>query len=186
MQHLAFIHKAMGVSMVVPYNPIDCYWFVAGDITQVWSSARMMYVPVGDDNYQQWLASGLNTTSTNPAAGDLSAVMQEQALPLYFGAGITIVSDSTPAINSTYGLDPTTLDQIGTVARDSAAGFGLPLGAESFQYPDMDGNIRSLSEPNVQNLYKAMRNYVAATTYAIKTRVMGGAADLPSSTVPIP
>lgn len=171
--------------MVVPYNPGDCYWFVGGDITQVWSSKRMAYVDVGDSDYQLWLTQPDIVTSTNPAATDLSLVMQQQALPLYFSSGIQIQSASTPAINATYGLDPTTLDQIGTVARDSAAGFGLPLGLETFTYPDLMGNPRALSEPIIQGMYKAMRNYIAQTTFAVQTRVLGGDAALPSNVCPI-
>ena len=33
----------------------DWYWFVGGDKTQVYSSARQSYVPVSDSIYQAWL-----------------------------------------------------------------------------------------------------------------------------------
>ena len=39
----------------------DAYWFVAGDTTKVWSSARVAYVPTTDAAYQAWLAAGHTT-----------------------------------------------------------------------------------------------------------------------------
>lgn len=169
------------------YNPIDCYWFVGGDTSQVWSSARMEYVPVGDDAYRTWIAQPEAITSTNPSRADLADVMREHALPLYFASGITITSASNPAINGTYALDQKALDQVGAVARDSAVGFGLPNSAESFQYSDLTGAVKHLSEANVQDLYKAMRNYIAQTTLAVQKRVMGDASmALPSNQARLP
>lgn len=169
------------------YNPIDCYWFVGGDIDQVWSSARMEYVPAGDDGYREWLAQPGVITSTNPSRADLADVMREHALPLYFATkGLTITSASNPAINGTYALDQSTLDRVGAVARDSAVGFGLPNGGDSFQHANLVGEVKYLSETNVQDLYKAMRNYIAQTTLAVRERVMGGAARMPSNQVSIP
>jgi hypothetical protein len=39
----------------------DAYWFVADDTSQVWSSARVAYVPVDDPAYLAWLEAGHET-----------------------------------------------------------------------------------------------------------------------------
>lgn len=38
------------------FNPLDWYWIVGGDQTQVYSSARGIFVPVADPTYVAWLA----------------------------------------------------------------------------------------------------------------------------------
>ena len=172
--------------MVNSYNPIDNYWFVAGDMSRVWSSKRFAYVSAGDGDYQSWLADPRNITAINPSVDDLSLVMQEQALPVYFQTtGLVVTSQSNTAVNGTYALDRTTLNQIGAVARDVGAGLGLPLGNDSFGYPDINGNIKMLNEQNIMDLYKAMRNFIAATTYAVQQSVTGQSVQLPPNTVTI-
>lgn len=166
------------------YNPIDWYWFIGGDNTQVWSSARMEYVPVNDATYGAWVSMP-NITSTNPSQADLAAVMIQQALPLYFGSGIVITSDSTPSMNATYPLDADSVTLIGNAARDVASGLGFALGTTTMPVTDQAGVVHALSEPNVLNLYKAMRAYMATTQAAVQTRAMGGTAALPSNAVGI-
>ena len=36
----------------------DAYWAVAGDTTEVWSSAQVAYVPLDDPAYLAWLEAG--------------------------------------------------------------------------------------------------------------------------------
>jgi hypothetical protein len=40
------------------YDPFNWYWIVAGSTTQVYSSAVVAYVPVGNATYVAWLAAG--------------------------------------------------------------------------------------------------------------------------------
>ncbi len=40
------------------YNRSNWYWLVAGNTTQVYSSATGAYVPSTDATYEAWLASG--------------------------------------------------------------------------------------------------------------------------------
>lgn len=40
---------------IVSFDPANWYWVVAGDTTQVYSSAVVNYVPVADAAYQAWL-----------------------------------------------------------------------------------------------------------------------------------
>lgn len=39
------------------FNPSDWYWAVGGSTTQVYSSARNIYVPVSDEAYVAWVAA---------------------------------------------------------------------------------------------------------------------------------
>ena len=41
--------------MPIPLNSKDWYWFVGGDTTKVYSSARNVYVDTSDSDYQNWL-----------------------------------------------------------------------------------------------------------------------------------
>lgn len=47
---------------MIDYNPSNHYWFVAGDETQVFSSAAGDYVPVSNKTYQAWVNDGGLTT----------------------------------------------------------------------------------------------------------------------------
>lgn len=78
-------------------------------------------------------------------------------------AGCRIQSASNPVLNTTWALDEETLTEIGSVARDSAAGLGLPMGASVFQYPDKSGMPVACTPAQMQLLYKALRDYVAAS-----------------------
>jgi hypothetical protein len=57
----------------------DAYWFVAGDTTQVWSSARVAYVPTTDTAYLAWLAAG-NTTIEVISEDELSKTLNDIGL----------------------------------------------------------------------------------------------------------
>jgi hypothetical protein len=102
-----------------------------------------------------------------------------------FAAGIAITSTGTPALNATYALDQTTLDQIGAVARDVAGGLGLPGGGASFSYPDIAGVPRSFTAANVQALYRAMRDLVFALDTQAAIANAGGVPAWPAQTATI-
>ena len=57
----------------------DAYWFVAGDTTRVWSSARAAYVPVTDPAYLAWLADG-NVTIEVVSEDELSKTLNDLGL----------------------------------------------------------------------------------------------------------
>lgn len=169
------------------YDLTNHYWFVSGITTQVWSSSIFNYVSIDDTTYQIWLAIPGNVPTAALSASDLSFVVQTQILPAYFNSTtINITSNSNASINSTYAIDAATLSQVGDVARDIASGLGLPLSASVFQYPDASGVSQTLNPENVKDLYKAMRDYIAAFSYAAQTIVMGGNVDFPSKDITIP
>lgn len=117
------------------------------------------------------------------------AWVARQAVPatlaMKLAAGISITSTGSPSISATYALDQTTLDQIGSVARDAAAGLGLPGGAGSFTYPDINSVPRALSSANVQALYKAMRDLVFALNTQAAIAAAGGTPSWPQQSATI-
>lgn len=57
------------------YNPRDWYWVVAGDPTQVFSSALGAYVPVDDATYAAWLGTGDNRPTPIGSENSLGEVL---------------------------------------------------------------------------------------------------------------
>jgi hypothetical protein len=110
----------------------------------------------------------------------------EQHVADRIAQGITITSTSTAAASAVYALDATTMEQIGSVARDDAAGLGLPGGAPSFTYPDASGTPHALSGPQVQALYKAQRDLLWALNTQAAVAERGGTPTWPPSTATIP
>lgn len=118
-----------------------------------------------DDTVQQgWTFTAPSTFSAPaPPPAPTAAELAIAAL----GTGLQIVSTGTPTLNATYALDSTTLDQVGALARDCAAGLGFPLGAQTFSYPDLSGNPHTFTPAAIQDLYKALRDYVFNLTVVI-------------------
>lgn len=63
------------------YNPADHYWIVAGDDSQVYSSARAGFVPVDDAEYAAWSGSGTATRIVSMA--ELEDVLRAAKVPPY-------------------------------------------------------------------------------------------------------
>jgi hypothetical protein len=78
------------------YQPQDYYWFVGGDNTKVYSSARNIYVDAAtDSDYQTFVANGDVAIDADSEAG-IWHLMQD-FLPLYLWNGTTF---SQPAANA--------------------------------------------------------------------------------------
>lgn len=130
---------------------------------------------------------------TQPSSGTLNGLIpqvtiQQSAQSDYttnLGNGIAITSTATPALNATYGLDPTTLSQIQALANDCAVGFGFPGGAGSFAYPDQTGTPHTFASADMVNLYKAMRNLIYAMQTTLAARLQGNNAGWPSQSATI-
>jgi hypothetical protein len=70
------------------FNPRDFYWFVGGDETKVYSSARNIYVdPTTDPDYLSFLDTGNGPNNTEAEAG-IWHLMQD-LLPLFVWNGTT-------------------------------------------------------------------------------------------------
>jgi hypothetical protein len=167
------------------YNPSDWYWQITGD-PLVWSSARFQYVDrTVDPPFQQWATLGGLITPID-SMDSLGAIMAAQVIPPYLMAnGLQVSSTGTPALNSTYGLDDSTLNQIGTLARDTACGFGFPRGQSSFDYPDSFGNQVNFTPAQIQSLYVAMRDYIAGVNLTVAALVHRQMSTLPTQPVAI-
>jgi hypothetical protein len=129
-----------------------------------------------------WIAEG-NVPAAAP--GPDSAQQARDAYATKLGAGIAITSTGTPALNATYALDQVTLDEVGALARDCAAGLGFPQGASTFAYPDIAGTPRTFTPPEMQALYRAMRDMVFLLNEAMATMAAGGSPSWPVQTAVI-
>ena len=120
------------------------------------------------------------------AAAALPAQMQTVIM-----AGLTIAcaqnaSICTSTIATTWALDQTTTDQIGSVARDFGTNLGLPGGLSTFTYPDAGQVPRAMPGAQVQEVYKAQRDYLLALDTAIFAASQGAPLVLPPATVSLP
>lgn len=70
---------------VLPYNPFDWYWIVAGDTSQIYSSRAVSYIPPSDPTYQVWLAGG-NQPAKIPNQQELIDVLVTYEVPVPAGA----------------------------------------------------------------------------------------------------
>lgn len=100
------------------------------------------------------------------------------------GAGLTLSCTGDPALSATYALDRTTMDQIGSVARDVAAGLGFPDG-ETFEYPDAAGLPHVFTPERLIGLYKAQRQVLSRINTQAAVLANGGVPSWPDQTATI-
>jgi len=162
------------------FNISDAYWLVSGQPLLAWSSARFMYVDTAADvGFQAYVAAGNQATQIS-SFHVLADVMRLQRVPAYLLSGVTVTFTQTPSLTSLYALDPTSMDQVGTLARDTACNFGFPGGSLSFQYPDFNSNMLSFNAAQIQQLYIALRDYTNAVYQAVTALVF----ELPGAVMP--
>ena len=160
------------------YNPLDWYWFVGGNTSQVYSSARAEYVPVSDTTYVAWAVNNTATSILN--APELYEVLILQWIPSVFAAGINITSTGTPSLNDTYPLDPQSQQYITSISTGVAAGKGLPGGGSTFMY-----NGHSFTAANFLAFAQAAEDYAYNLVQALGGIVISGAGSMPSSNITI-
>lgn len=97
-------------------------------------------------------------------------------------AGMMTLCEHNPMLSAIWALDMITTNQIGSVAKDAAAGMGLPMSQPYFAYPDRNGTMRLMNAEEVQQLYRAMRDYIAG----IMMYDTGRQENLPGQPVYIP
>ena len=132
-----------------------------------WNGTEWTNPPAGAITVPTPPPSGDSTWVSNAwVPGPMALVAQAQAMvAAALQAGLTIESTATPALNATYALDTTTLDQIKGLKDDVKQSLGLPF--TPFYYPDINGTNRGpFAENDVVNLYVAMRNYATALDQA--------------------
>jgi len=72
--------------------------------------------------------------------------------------GIALTCTSNSAINATYPLDDRSFAMVGAIARDAASGLGLPHGAATVSFPDLNSASHDFTETQTIDFYKAMRD----------------------------
>jgi hypothetical protein len=167
------------------YNPQNWYWQVAGNSTQVWSSARLAYVPASDSIYEAWLAAG-NQPTNIVSAPDLLGVMQQQAVPRFQVSGVAIISTSTPSLSGTYAIDPASLANLTALSTGIAAGKPLPGGGTTFNYADIAGVQRAFTAASFLNLAAAIETYVYDFDQALAALIASQSATMPAPSLTIP
>jgi hypothetical protein len=100
--------------------------------------------------------------------------------------GITITSDSTPALNATYPITDADFARVGGIARDAASGIGLPNGAATVPIPDIDGGTHDFSATSVVDLYKAERDLRMRMAEQRDIMIAGGTPQWPYQVATIP
>lgn len=164
----------------MPIDITDAYWIVTGQPLLAWSSARFTYVATHTDaDYQTWVNAG-NQAIQIGSFRALAEVMRLQRVPNYLLAGVTVTFTQNSSLTARYALDPLSMDQVGTLARDTASGFGFPGGSISFQYPDFNSNMLSFSALEIQQLYIALRDYTNSIYQAVAALVF----ELPGAEMP--
>jgi hypothetical protein len=131
-------------------------------------------------NAAAWTISGGNivAVSAPPPTSD-------QVLASKIALGIAITSTGAPSISATYALDATTLDQIGSVARDFSSGLGLPGDIMTFTYPDATGQPRTFTGDQLAALYRKQRNLLAVLNTQAAIMAHGGTPVWPTQTATI-
>lgn len=162
----------------------DHYWFVGGDTTKVWSSARVRYVEPTDAAYLAWMVGG-RVASNIATSGELFELLIAQWVPLVFSQGVAVTSTGMPSLKGTYALSDRAISQITTIATGIAAGKPLPGGGSTFNYPDISNTMHEFTETNFLNFGISIEGYVYNFEQALSTLLNGGAANLPSSSLTI-
>jgi hypothetical protein len=114
--------------------------------------------------------------------------LSEQAgaqLATRIAAGIAITCTGNSTLDATYALDDATMGQIGAVARDDAAGLGLPGGDPTFTYPDAGGVPRIFTGARLQALYRAQRDLLFHLQTQAAAMAAGGTPAWPVQTATI-
>jgi hypothetical protein len=73
--------------------------------------------------------------------------------------GVAITFTGFPALSVVYPLDDVSLLTLGNVARDAAAGLGLPMETGTYPQQDLSGAFHVLTSAQVQKLYVRLRDY---------------------------
>ncbi len=81
--------------MMKPYTPANWYWYVAGDLTQVYSSAAVAYVVASDPTFVAWLAKGNVATKINS---------EQELFDVLLAAGVPVPGGTVPSDAAKNGM----------------------------------------------------------------------------------
>jgi hypothetical protein len=168
--------------IVTFYNFSDWYWIVSGDASRVWSSARMMFVPASDPDYQAWQQPGKVATRIG-STDELFSVLVQQCFAAAASAGVSVNCVSDASLSGIYSIDPQSLQNISAISTGIAAGKPLPGGGAKFPYPI--GSSHNFDGANFLNFASAIEGFVWAYQQAIADRLAGTATPVPSASLSI-
>ena len=106
---------------------------------------------------------------------------QEQAAAI-LQAGCAVTSASTPALNATYPLDATHLDDLTALVAGISAGQGLPDGASTVTLFDATGAAHAFNSTQLVALGAALRNVF----YGCQMVIGGQSTTVPGQPAAIP
>ena len=106
---------------------------------------------------------------------------QEQAAAI-LQAGCAVTSASTPALNATYPLDATHLDDLTALVAGISAGQGLPNGASTVTLFDATGAAHAFNSTQLVALGAALRNVF----YGCQMVIGGQSTTVPGQPATIP
>ena len=184
------------------YNPANRYWAIAGNTTEVWSSAAAAFVSVTDASCEAWLSSGgipTNILSASelydvlaaqypPGIGPtLGPLTPQQNYDSAIEAGCQIVSTSTPAISGTYPLDDSTLLKMVGEQNYIQLKSAFTNGATTRGWLDVSGGIHVFPNTGAFTAFgEAVAAYMDALQTALTTALQGGSWVAPGQPVTIP
>lgn len=185
------------------YQASNWYWQIPGISGQVFSSQSANLVSVTDSGYEAWRAAGNLPSviggnaglSTAAAFAELYDVLTAQAptvaksvaaawfaasyltpaqgLAVMFANGVIITSTGTPAVNGTYGIDPTNQAKIAFVSSYITLHSAFPNSYSTLTHLDLSGN------PHVfptTTLFQAFATAVADFVTAVDEAYIAGSA----------
>ena len=160
------------------YRQNHWYWVVDGSTTQVWSSASFGYVAVSDSTYQAWLAAG--NAPTKITGGDMAEIQAEIAID----NGVTVTSTSTPSLNGTYAIGPSSQAALTSVAAYVMLKSDFPGGSTTQPWSDAAGNVHIFPSTTVFEAFATgIADYVASVSVYGDSR--GADGSLPSPSISI-
>lgn len=181
------------------------YWLVGNHIGDVFSLNQAEYVVTTDATYTAWVAAG-NRASIIANDGELGWALMNVGMPAalvvaalgssptmttltlsqgaetLLGAGLTITSTGTPALNATYPVDAITQQQINAEITSILLNSAFTDGTTTLTtWLDVTGTAHSFSITNYKNFATAFASFVTGCAKCIN----GQASSLPATTATI-
>ena len=163
------------------YNPHAWYWAVATFPLQVWSSAALGYVDRNNAGFANWVQRGHQPTKIGTPE-ELLQVMQHSVQPHVMRMGVTVESQSTPALNAVYRVTEAALLTIGRLAITLGPKRG---NTKTASLPDANGTPHTFMAAQLNELVTACDAYVMQWAEALAHNVAGTVVAYPSNIITI-
>jgi hypothetical protein len=169
------------------YNASDWYWCVGGSTTQVFSSARQIYVPASDGVYQNWLSTGKRASQIASEA-ELLAVLATSApgVVLPSAAGLVAYAQKKQAAIAAGGISVALSSSVVVEASTDAGSLALLNTAVALAqatpsattpWVQENGTPVSLNAGEVLQIFEAAAAFIQstfATLSAVIAAINGG------------